>query len=87
MFAGLIAYGVQKDLTIPGARPAWEWLFLIEGIIAVALGLVIIVMLPKFPDKFEKSWLFTKEEVTYANHRSKGTNNLLSYQFHVLSNY
>ena len=78
VFSGLIAYGVQKDLTIPGARPAWEWLFLIEGVIAVALGLGIVVMLPRFPDKFDKSWLFTTEEVTVANDRSKGTINMPS---------
>ena len=75
MFSGLIAYGVQKNLDIPGKRPAWEWLFLIEGTVAIALGLLMIVLLPGNPDKMKNSWLLDDKELICAVARFQGKQN------------
>lgn len=72
MFAGLIAYGVQKDLEGAGGWHSWKWLFLIEGVAAIGLGLIIALILPGFPDKIRRSWLFSSEELEVARQRSEG---------------
>ncbi|KAH8701746.1 retrograde regulation protein 2 [Talaromyces proteolyticus] len=72
VFSSFIAYGIQKDLTIPGKRPAWQWLFLVEGVLALAVGLIMILLLPSFPDRVKSSWLFSKQEIDWAIKRNAG---------------
>ena len=31
VFSGLIAFAAQTNLEIPSKRPAWHWLYIIEG--------------------------------------------------------
>jgi MFS family permease len=75
-FGGLIAYGVQSDLASQGGRKPWSWLFLIEGVLAVGIGLIIILALPRFPDDLhrreKRHWLFTPEEIDLAYKRYNG---------------
>ncbi|KAJ9640875.1 hypothetical protein H2204_003164 [Knufia peltigerae] len=72
-FGGLIAYGVQHNLASHDDRRTWSWLFLIEGVLAVGIGLIIILLLPRFPDDLhqrgKKHWLFTREEIEFAHKR------------------
>ncbi|KAJ9604883.1 hypothetical protein H2200_010998 [Cladophialophora chaetospira] len=74
---GLIAYGVQKDLTneSTGLGP-WRWLFIIEGIAAMSVGVVTIFVIPRFADKIKgrKNWLLTPTDVHIALERAKGYN-------------
>ena len=56
--SGLIAYGVQKHLQHTGGYMAWQWLFIIEGIPTIALGLVVLVLLPSLPDRIAKTGHF-----------------------------
>ena len=44
-FGGVIAYGVGKLDGVHGWR-AWRWLFLTEGVITIAAGLVTLMLLP-----------------------------------------
>lgn len=73
-FGGMIAYGIQSDLTyeITGRHP-WAWLFLIFGCVAILVGIIVVVLLPRFPDDLlarnRKHWLFTKEEIDLAAER------------------
>lgn len=75
-FGGLIAYGVETDLSSADSRPTWSWLFLIEGTVAVAAGVIIFVFLPRFPDDLHKRhrhhWLFSSEELALAHGRYAG---------------
>lgn len=75
-FGGLIAYAVQHNLVTPDGRPTWSWLFLIEGVLAVGIGLIILILLPRFPDDLhkrdKKHWLFTREEIEFAHRRFSG---------------
>lgn len=49
-------------------RAPWRWLFIIEGVIGIFSGIVILLLLPPFPDKMKKgkNWLFTEEEIQLA---------------------
>jgi MFS family permease len=71
-FSGLIAYGIQKNLEIPGERPAWQYLYIIEGSFAILVGLLIFGFLPQFPTKINKSRVFSQEEIDHAKSRCKG---------------
>lgn len=56
-FAGVIAYGVGH-LDGQQGYAAWEWLFLIEGIITVAVGLMTFFFLPYVNNHLQvlKNW-------------------------------
>ena len=86
-FSGLIAYGIQTSMEAVGGRHAWQWLFLIEGSIALLIGLLVLLLAPKFPDKIEKHWLFSKDELTLAVHRFKCklTSRISMISTHIIS--
>lgn len=72
-FSGFIAYGVQRNLTktVTGRAP-WEWLFIIDGTIAIFIGLLTWLLLPRFADQITgKHWLLRKEEIDLAVERLK----------------
>ncbi|KAF3935635.1 hypothetical protein ABW19_dt0205471 [Dactylella cylindrospora] len=74
-FSGLIAYGIGHNLKDDGRSP-WRWLFLIEGIIGVFIGVMVFILLPSFPDRMKggKNWLFTEEDIKLAKERVKTFN-------------
>lgn len=59
LFSGLIAWAVEKDLEGVDGRHAWQWLFLVEGIPTIALGIVVCLLLPGLPDQLIKKPLLT----------------------------
>lgn len=63
---------MQKDLEGTGGRKSWEWLFLIEGIVAVAVGLANATLLPSFPDRMKPSRFMNEMEIKMALQRSLG---------------
>lgn len=48
-FSGLLAYGIQQ-LDGRSGLSGWQWIFLIEGLIPVALSLVVWKILPDSPE-------------------------------------
>ncbi|KAI2623781.1 major facilitator superfamily domain-containing protein [Xylaria nigripes] len=58
-FSGLIAAGVNANLTGARGLNAWQWLFIIEGVITVGVALISIPILPNFPRT--TSWLSPQE--------------------------
>ena len=73
-FGGLIAYGVQHNLTYAATgRYPWQWLFIIEGVLAIGVGILIIILLPRVPDDLSAHnkghWLFDKAEIELAKTR------------------
>ncbi|KAK4497119.1 hypothetical protein PRZ48_011569 [Zasmidium cellare] len=74
-FSGLIAYAVGDTLSLKNSgREPWQWLFLIEGVIAVGFGLLVAALLPRYPDRLLKGkhWLFGKEEIQLVVERTAG---------------
>lgn len=64
-FGGAIAYGVGRMNGINGLS-GWQWLVILEGIPACAAGLVVLLILPDYPESAR--WL-TDEEKELARER------------------
>lgn len=62
--AGLIAYGVQKHMIYVHGMKSWQWLFFVEGIPSIALGIAITFLLPSLPDRVAKTghFMFRSEQ-------------------------
>lgn len=65
-FGGLVGAGIQYGMDGARGLHSWQWLFIIEGAVTVALSLVSILILPDFPSTTK--WL-TVEERALAVHR------------------
>ncbi|RDW79887.1 MFS general substrate transporter-45 [Coleophoma cylindrospora] len=65
-FSGLIAAGITKNLNGAKGMLAWRWLFIIEGVITIAIAFSAFFVLPNFPRT--TSWL-TEEERQLASWR------------------
>ncbi|TGJ87002.1 hypothetical protein E0Z10_g1753 [Xylaria hypoxylon] len=62
-FSGLIAAAINANLAGAMGFGAWQWLFIIEGVITVAVAFIAIPILPNFPRTTK--WL-TEEEKALA---------------------
>lgn len=62
-FSGLISAGITCNLDGARGLRAWRWLFLIEGVITVAVAIAAVFVLPNFPRT--TPWL-TEQEVAMA---------------------
>ncbi|KDR75749.1 hypothetical protein GALMADRAFT_226395 [Galerina marginata CBS 339.88] len=49
-FSSLLAFGIAH-LSGKGGRLGWAWIFIIEGILTIVLGLLTWLFVPDFPDK------------------------------------
>ncbi|KAF4622911.1 hypothetical protein D9613_001495 [Agrocybe pediades] len=49
-FASIFAFGITK-LTGKANLNGWQWIFLIEGLLTIVLGVVVWFFVPDFPDK------------------------------------
>lgn len=52
-FGNLIAAGILNGLAGKQGMSAWQWLYIIEGVITVFVGIVICVILPDFPETWK----------------------------------
>ncbi|KAK5944071.1 hypothetical protein PMZ80_003352 [Knufia obscura] len=64
-FGNLIAAGILSGLAGERGLAAWQWLYIIEGVITVALGLTITVILPDFPH----TWRLLSPEMKHVANR------------------
>ncbi|KAK3117172.1 hypothetical protein LTR53_001751 [Teratosphaeriaceae sp. CCFEE 6253] len=53
-FGNLIAGGILNGLDGAHGIAAWRWLYIIEGVITVAVGIAVCFILPDFPDTWKK---------------------------------
>ncbi|KAF2180426.1 MFS general substrate transporter [Zopfia rhizophila CBS 207.26] len=72
-FGGLIAAGIVSRMEGKAGRPAWEWLFIIEGSMTVVIALLCLPILPDFPGQKNKKWL-PKTHQLYAEWRIRKEN-------------
>lgn len=72
-FNGLIAYGIQKNLDGHLGWTAWQWIYLVEGILPVGCSFILVIFMPHHPEK--RHWIFTKEEQDLAVLRSRASFN------------
>ncbi|KAI6090565.1 major facilitator superfamily domain-containing protein [Hypoxylon rubiginosum] len=62
-FSGLISAGITQNMDGARGLGAWQWLFIIEGVITVGISFIAAFILPNFPRT--TSWL-TEEEKALA---------------------
>ncbi|KAI7854086.1 major facilitator superfamily domain-containing protein [Circinella umbellata] len=60
-FGGLIAGGIADTMHGAAGLPAWKWLFIVEGLIGVVVGVAGYFLLPNFPHNTK--WLTPEERV------------------------
>lgn len=58
-FSGLIAAGIKAHMDGTRGLRAWRWLFIIEGVITIAIALLSFFILPNFPRT--TTWLTDEE--------------------------
>ncbi|KAF7308926.1 MFS domain-containing protein [Mycena kentingensis (nom. inval.)] len=67
-FGGLLAAAISKMGGI-GGRPAWAWIFILEGLITILAGLLSLWLVQDFPDK---ATFLTEAERTFVIRRLQG---------------
>ncbi|GLI80746.1 hypothetical protein PoHVEF18_009103 [Penicillium ochrochloron] len=72
-FGGLIAAGIVARMEGKMGRPAWEWLFIIEGSMTVVIALLVIPFIPDYPLS-TKRWWITHEHQVLADWRLRNEN-------------
>lgn len=62
---------MDKNLDGTHGFHSWQWLYIVEGVIAIGLGVIIIIFLPSFPFVLSKkgSRYFNKHEIELAVQR------------------
>lgn len=72
---GLIAYGIEKNVQNAHGIRSWQWLFIVEGVPTIAVGVVIMAILPGYPDKVvaKGHFLFSRSENELLLARTKAS--------------
>ncbi|CAO3595008.1 unnamed protein product [Absidia cylindrospora] len=73
-FAGAIAYGVLATMDGAHGIAGWRWIFIVEAIPTIVLGLLSLVVMPDLPSSPNKRWL-TPEERELAIQRTEMSGN------------
>jgi MFS family permease len=53
-FGSLIAAGILSGLDGAQGMAAWQWLYIIEGTITIAIGIMLVLILPDFPNTWKR---------------------------------
>ena len=64
-FSGLLAYGIQHMDGVAG-RAGWQWIFILEGLVPVAMSFVLYFIMPDSP---ETARFLTKDEKAFIINR------------------
>ncbi|KAL4752227.1 hypothetical protein BDW72DRAFT_202457 [Aspergillus terricola var. indicus] len=70
---GLIAAGIISRMENKLHRPAWQWLFIIEGAMTIAIAILVIPFIPDFPLTTKRWWL-NREQQLLADWRLQNEN-------------
>lgn len=65
-FGNLIAAGILNGLAGARGYSAWQWLYILEGAITIFFGILVIIILPDFPETWKK---LTEDERRVATRR------------------
>ncbi|KAL1953652.1 hypothetical protein VTO42DRAFT_2401 [Malbranchea cinnamomea] len=64
-FGNLIAAGILNGMAGARGLSAWQWLYIMEGAITCFIGLIVIFVLPDFPD----TWRLLSPEMKHVANR------------------
>ncbi|KKZ62320.1 hypothetical protein EMCG_00394 [[Emmonsia] crescens] len=59
--SGILAFGFSQMDGIQGLG-GWRWIFLMQGILTIIVGILIYIFLVDFPDKAHKAWNFLNQD-------------------------
>ncbi|KAI0767792.1 MFS general substrate transporter [Fomes fomentarius] len=77
-FSGLLAFGISFMSGTAGLL-GWSWIFIIEGLVTIVVGLIALFVLVDFPDT---ATFLTPEERSYVIHRKKYDNSSVGEEEH-----
>lgn len=66
---GLISGGIVQTIADRGGLRAWQWIFIVEGLISVVIGLAGYFMVPNYPHQ-GTSWITEDERLITLNIQS-----------------
>ncbi|KAH0420684.1 major facilitator superfamily transporter [Colletotrichum camelliae] len=72
-FSGLIAAGIISRMEGKAGKPAWEWLFIIEGAMTVVIALLLLPLLTDYPLQ-SKHLFISRDQQLYAEWRIRKEN-------------
>jgi len=70
-FSGLLAYGIREMDGIQG-REGWRWIFILEGLITVAISFLVFWLVPDFPERTKFLTAAKKEHLLETLRADKG---------------
>jgi type II secretory pathway pseudopilin PulG len=68
-FAGLISAGILSGMQGVGKIAAWRWLFILEGLATIVIGIIALCLLPNYPGTTK--WLSEEERVVAQGRLAK----------------
>lgn len=68
--SGLLSGAIERSLQGVNGLDAWQWIFIIDGIISIAVGIIGFYVLPGTPNSCYSLFL-TDEDIKLARHRLK----------------
>ena len=69
--SGLLAYGIREMNGIQG-KEGWRWIFILEGVITIAISLLVFILVPDFPERTKILNATEKEHLLETLRRDKG---------------
>lgn len=67
---GLLAYAITLTLDGTNGWSAWQWIFLVEGIVPIAWAFVVLVLLPSTPERIRFFFTAAEKDVVLARSRA-----------------
>lgn len=81
--SGLLSGAIMRSLNNAGGLEAWRWIFIIDGIISIVVGILGFYMLPGTPTDCYSIWL-TDDEIRLLRRRLKQNHTAGRPQVNVL---
>jgi MFS family permease len=66
--ANILAFGLMQMDGLSGIR-AWQWIFIIEGLLTMLVAITARFIIIDFPDKSEKTGFLTGEQAEFVKQR------------------
>ncbi|KAH7132175.1 major facilitator superfamily domain-containing protein [Dendryphion nanum] len=69
--SGLLAYGIRNMHGIHG-KEGWRWIFVLEGILTILISILVVLLVPDFPEKANFLTAEEKRHLLMKLHNDKG---------------